>query len=248
LDFATSSGSHVTLLHFFFQAEDGIRDRNVTGVQTCALPISQANGVLDFFIRSNTGNHWPHLSVFANDEVDNYWTVIDFARALDSRHDFFFGGNAYGFATHDIAKLDGVWDVVPLLTQLGISVVALVAQCLPLGHHAQVAVINNSDLDGEPFQSCGSQLLVGHLETAIAVDCPDFLLWHTGLGTECCRNRIAHGAGTTGVDPSAWVFKVDELCSPHLVLPNACDVNGLRADFTREVLQNQLRVELAVFS
>src|SRR5207249_5224102 len=27
---------------FFFQAEDGIRDRNVTGVQTCALPISDA--------------------------------------------------------------------------------------------------------------------------------------------------------------------------------------------------------------
>src|SRR5438067_13416157 len=27
---------------FFFQAEDGIRDRNVTGVQTCALPISSS--------------------------------------------------------------------------------------------------------------------------------------------------------------------------------------------------------------
>src|SRR5207249_7936842 len=27
-------------LVFFCQAEDGIRDRNVTGVQTCALPIS----------------------------------------------------------------------------------------------------------------------------------------------------------------------------------------------------------------
>src|SRR6266513_1572894 len=26
-------------LYFFVQAEDGIRDRNVTGVQTCALPI-----------------------------------------------------------------------------------------------------------------------------------------------------------------------------------------------------------------
>src|SRR5438067_12303602 len=26
--------------NFFFQAEDGIRARNVTGVQTCALPIS----------------------------------------------------------------------------------------------------------------------------------------------------------------------------------------------------------------
>src|SRR5207249_6784301 len=28
--------------YFFFQAEDGIRDRNVTGVQTCALPILRA--------------------------------------------------------------------------------------------------------------------------------------------------------------------------------------------------------------
>src|SRR5699024_11457688 len=35
--------------YFFFQAEDGIRDRNVTGVQTCALPIFQgyAEGIRD---------------------------------------------------------------------------------------------------------------------------------------------------------------------------------------------------------
>src|SRR5438046_10473286 len=30
---------------FFFQAEDGIRDWSVTGVQTCALPISGVGGV-----------------------------------------------------------------------------------------------------------------------------------------------------------------------------------------------------------
>src|SRR3712207_7538737 len=30
----------VLLIYFFFQAEDGIRDIGVTGVQTCALPIS----------------------------------------------------------------------------------------------------------------------------------------------------------------------------------------------------------------
>src|SRR2546426_7508159 len=29
-------------MFFFFQAEDGIRDYKVTGVQTCALPISHA--------------------------------------------------------------------------------------------------------------------------------------------------------------------------------------------------------------
>src|SRR5437868_13359645 len=34
---------------FFFQAEDGIRDRNVTGVQTCALPIElkAPGGIMD---------------------------------------------------------------------------------------------------------------------------------------------------------------------------------------------------------
>src|SRR3989454_8974232 len=31
--------SMVLLVFFFFQAEDGIRDYKVTGVQTCALPI-----------------------------------------------------------------------------------------------------------------------------------------------------------------------------------------------------------------
>src|SRR5690606_40927379 len=31
---------------FFFQAEDGIRDFHVTGVQTCALPIFEAGAVL----------------------------------------------------------------------------------------------------------------------------------------------------------------------------------------------------------
>src|SRR5256885_7381971 len=30
----------IYLFFFFFQAEDGIRDYKVTGVQTCALPIS----------------------------------------------------------------------------------------------------------------------------------------------------------------------------------------------------------------
>src|SRR5699024_11391497 len=33
-------------IFFFFQAEDGIRDRNVTGVQTCALPISEIKEIV----------------------------------------------------------------------------------------------------------------------------------------------------------------------------------------------------------
>src|SRR5688572_32666801 len=40
---------------FFFQAEDGIRDLTVTGVQTCALPISPAESG-PFATRSPTGS------------------------------------------------------------------------------------------------------------------------------------------------------------------------------------------------
>src|SRR5205823_9619844 len=39
--------SSLILFYFFFQAEDGIRDKLVTGVQTCALPIC--------FIRTSWG-------------------------------------------------------------------------------------------------------------------------------------------------------------------------------------------------
>src|SRR5437868_10898330 len=44
----------VFFLFFFFQAEDGIRDRNVTGVQTCALPICCAR-----ILKSGTKRAWP---------------------------------------------------------------------------------------------------------------------------------------------------------------------------------------------
>src|SRR2546430_8714049 len=37
------SADFSVIFFFFFQAEDGIRDLTVTGVQTCALPISWRN-------------------------------------------------------------------------------------------------------------------------------------------------------------------------------------------------------------
>src|SRR5699024_12173273 len=57
------------IIIFFFQAEDGIRDRNVTGVQTCALPIcdlsydlnydvwtATVHGTEDYFVEINMSN------------------------------------------------------------------------------------------------------------------------------------------------------------------------------------------------
>src|ERR1019366_4493665 len=39
------------MFFFFFQAEDGIRDWSVTGVQTCALPICASSRRLSLFAR-----------------------------------------------------------------------------------------------------------------------------------------------------------------------------------------------------
>src|SRR5690606_39877280 len=42
----TQSDTDTSMLKFFFfQAEDGIRDFHVTGVQTCALPISCSSAI-----------------------------------------------------------------------------------------------------------------------------------------------------------------------------------------------------------
>src|SRR5437763_11335804 len=50
---------------FFFQAEDGIRDTSVTGVQTCALPICRGSRQTDRAHRrfGSAGHETQHLDV-----------------------------------------------------------------------------------------------------------------------------------------------------------------------------------------
>src|SRR2546422_7327775 len=43
------------MIVFFFQAEDGIRDVAVTGVQTCALPISPRPAAADKVVEQRMG-------------------------------------------------------------------------------------------------------------------------------------------------------------------------------------------------
>src|SRR5438034_11348499 len=47
---------------FFFQAEDGIRDHCVTGVQTCALPISRWPRAANVERSCASGWHWRERS------------------------------------------------------------------------------------------------------------------------------------------------------------------------------------------
>src|SRR3712207_6904845 len=74
---------------FFFQAEDGIRDIGVTGVQTCALPISRtgapnasgmSHGTLEAMARGGTYDQLG--GGFARYSVDRDWVVPHFEKML----------------------------------------------------------------------------------------------------------------------------------------------------------------------
>src|SRR5699024_12233199 len=65
-DVCSSDFYFAPFVFFFFQAEDGIRDRNVTGVQTCALPIS--DGVL--FPSDVAGDSFSWIEVEARSSVE----------------------------------------------------------------------------------------------------------------------------------------------------------------------------------
>src|SRR6266850_1972501 len=73
------------ILCFFFQAEDGIRDYKVTGVQTCALPICAVAKELD--------SQWSSKGVRVFYVPDLYFKEKQQAHAYEVSH---------GLPTHDV--------------------------------------------------------------------------------------------------------------------------------------------------
>src|SRR5699024_11915822 len=69
---------------FFFQAEDGIRDRNVTGVQTCALPISYK--IKNLLLNEPRGNKYVNLITYnINCEEQILEVFLDTSNIIDNR-------------------------------------------------------------------------------------------------------------------------------------------------------------------
>src|SRR6266496_5005395 len=96
---------------FFFQAEDGIRDLYVTGVQTCALPIWTDNivykGSTAYALRYTSGNklslYRPDQGVIANSTVsvtDTGWHHVVATKSGADVHLYLDGVDVTGAVTN----------------------------------------------------------------------------------------------------------------------------------------------------
>src|SRR2546426_2002218 len=67
----------VVFFFFFFQAEDGIRDYKVTGVQTCALPISADGSYWSSYVFSDGEgrNNQTYVALVPGSRTN--WTVLN---------------------------------------------------------------------------------------------------------------------------------------------------------------------------
>ena len=73
----------------------------------------------------------------------------------------------------------------------------------------------------------GGELLIGHLEAAVAVDRPHDAVGLGDLRAHRGGHRVAHRAGAAGVEPRVRTLVLDELRRPHLVLADARGVDAL---------------------
>ena len=173
--------------------------------------------------------------------------VVDRHRRLDRRVHVRRRLAAQPDAAQRLGELHEVGDAVLVGAQVGVGVALVVEQRLPLPDHAEVAVVDDGDLDRDALERAGGQLLVGHLEAAVAVDRPHR---RVRAGRPWRPSRPARRSPSCRAPPELsqvpGLLVLDELRRPHLVLADAGDVDRVRAGDLAEPLDDVLRGERAV--
>src|SRR2546429_2682059 len=118
------------MFFFFFQAEDGIRDVAVTGVQTCALPISNGYrgrdgsgtglGLKWDFIRVHeSAQEWLGNNITAKDNAD-MWVHESFANYAEGLYTECLFGKQAG-ADYTIGTRRGIRNDRPIIPSYGVN-------------------------------------------------------------------------------------------------------------------------------
>src|ERR1700761_1555755 len=239
-----------------------------TAVLLVGAPVGgQVAGEQDGVVAGAGRDHRPHHGVAVHDEVDHHRAVVDLHGLLDHRVHVLGPLTAERGAAVGLSQLHEVRDPGPGQrprglrrprhrarqvgrgagpAQVGVGVALAVEQGLPLADHAEGAVVDDGDLDRDALQGAGGQLLVWHLQAAVAGDRPRAGVPLADLGPHRGRGRLAHGARATGVQPGPRLLVADELGGPHLVLADAGRVDGLRAGDLADALDHVLRGQRAI--
>ena len=199
-----------------------------------------AVGKDEVVVAQTGGDHREDLLPCVDAEVDDDGAVVDRVGLVDRRLDLFGAVDADADATHRLGPLD---EVGQLGRQVHLGVALVVEHLLPLADHAEVAVVEDPDLDRDALDARGHELLRGHLEAAVAVDRPHRAVRAADLGADRRRHAEAHRAQAAGVDPGVRLVEPPVLAAPHLVLADAADEDRALGGVVAQLLQAELRLQ-----
>src|SRR2546430_5764259 len=191
------------LWFFFFQAEDGIRDLTVTGVQTCALPISDE---LSLWF----GTHARNAAASRTTEAHFWRSAMSNSLASKLRGEF-IGTFAFVFIGAGAAGVVGDGGGLPGITAIafahGLTIMAFAfAYGTVSGGHMNPAVTVGvlavgAMRAGEAAGYIVSQLVGGVIGALVLRAVLGGAA--TGLGTPALAHDLALGATTVAVSPAA---------------------------------------------
>ena len=126
------------------------------------------------------------------------------------------------------------------------GVAAIVEELLPLPHHAEVAVVDDGDVDLDVLLHHRLQLGLRHLEAAVADDGPHFAIGTRQLGADRRGHAEAHRAEAARGDERAGLGDLVVLRGPHLVLADVGDDDGAAGGRLPDVVDHVRGAEPAV--
>src|SRR6202034_1429205 len=186
------------------------------------------------------GDHGVDRIFLFDEEIDEERAVMA-ARGLYGGFEVASVADDYAGNAVSVGELDEV-----RADQRGRFIVALVEELLPLADHAQIAVVDDRDVDVELLLHDGGELTGGHLEAAVAGDDPDFLVRAGDFGADACGQCEAHRSQAAGGDERARQLVVVVLRLPHLMLAYVGGDDRAALGDAPEVVHDMGSVEVSV--
>ena len=118
-----------------------------------------------------------------------------------------------------------------------------VKKFLPLTHHAEVAIVEQNNLQRNVVLLAGRELLNVHLDGALASHAGDVQLGKRKLAAHGVGQAHPHCAQPARVDPATRFVEAIILRSPHLMLPHIRGNNRITLGYFMQFLHDILRLD-----